>query len=205
MKHKIAVCGTGKISRSAATSLIEDLNNALNEDTEFLILISESQSEVALNVGEWAEDFDLKVVAVSSIEDLATSRQEDIWEYAKKNLQISKPSAIVDLLGENDHIVVAFDDKDEDTMRIITRAIQKGISVRDITMGLAPIVLDDGGSDPENDDDDDEDDIIPIADRTFELITDSNPLVEIRKALMDLVSRIDAIEERKTAQRVLAN
>jgi len=205
MKHKIAVCGTGKISRSAATSLIEDLNNALNEDTEFLILISESQSEVALNVGEWAEDFDLKVVAVSSIEDLATSRQEDIWEYAKNNLQIKKPSAIVDLLGANDHIVVAFDDKDEDTMRIITRAIQKGISVRDITMGLAPIVLDDGGSDPENDDDDDEDDIIPIADRTFELITDSNPLVEIRKALMDLVSRIDAIEERKTAQRVLAN
>lgn len=200
MKHKIAVCGTGKMSRSAVTTLIEDLHNALNEDTEFLILLSEAQSEAALHVGEWAEDFDLKVVAVSAIEDLSSSRQEEVWEYASKNVQIKKPSAIVDLLGSNDHLVVAFDENDKDTMRIITRAIQKGISVRDLTMSLVPIVLDET---PDENDDDEDDDF--VKETTFELITESNPLVEIRKALMDLVGRIDAIEERKTTQHALAN
>lgn len=200
MKHKIAVCGTGKVSRTAATSLIEDLHNALNEDTQFLILLSETQSESALHTGEWAEDFDLQVTAVSSISDLST-RQEEIWEYAQKNMEIKKPSDIVNLLGPNDHLVVAFDEDDTDTMKIVSRALQKGLSVRDLTMGLSPIVLDD--SDPE-DDDDDEDDDDEIQD-TFELITESNPLVEIRKTLTDLIAKIDAIEERKTTKHVLAN
>ena len=199
MKHKIAVCGTGKVSRSVVTALVEDLHNSLKEDTEFLVLLSDPQSDAAIHVGEWAADFELAYAAVSMLEKRDT-RQTGVWESTDECWEISKASEICTLLSKDDYVVVAYDESDENTMRIVSAALQRGITTLDLTMGLAPIVLD-FSDDPEDEEDDDDYEI----GRDVQLITDNNPLLQIRKAVSDLLEMIDSYQDKPSTSRVLAD
>jgi hypothetical protein len=198
MTHKIAVCGTGKVSRAAVTALVEDLHNSLNEDTEFLVLLSDPQSDAAIHVGEWAADFELSYAAVSMLSKMDT-RQTGVWESTDECWEISKASEICKLLSKDDYVVVAYDASDENTMRIISSALKRGVTTMDLTMGLSPIVLDDG--DPEDEDEDDDYEI----GREVQLITDNNPLLQIRKAISDVLEMIDSYQEKPSSSRVLAD
>lgn len=193
MSYKVAVCGTGKAARAAVTALIEDFHNSLKEDTEFIVLLSEPQSDAAIHIGEWAADYELPYSAVMFATKMDT-RQTGVWEAAADRYEISRASEIVKFLTERDFLVVAYDEEDEITMRAVSAALRKGVTVLDLTLGLSPVVISD---------EEDEDEEEPNAE--VQLITDNNPLLDIRNALVDLVERIDAYYETLPSSQILAN
>lgn len=152
IQRHIVVCGTGKVSRASVTSLIEDLHESYGEDVYLVAVLGDNQSEAAMHVGEWAVDFDHRLMSFKTAKEKLTSRQQALWSGAEETAVLHKPSEMLKHIRKTDVLCVAYDESDSETMRFVAAALKAGIPTKDLTMGLADIVIEDSPDDEDEDD-----------------------------------------------------
>lgn len=141
VQRHIVVCGTGAVTRASVTSLIENLHELYGEDVYLVAVLGDNQSEAAMHVGEWAVNFDHRLMSFKTAKEQLTSRQQALWSGAEETAVLQSPADMLKHIRKTDILCVAYDDNDIETMQFITVAIEAGIPTMDLTHGLAGFVI----------------------------------------------------------------
>ena len=101
-----------------------------------------------MHVGEWAVNFDHRLMSFKTAKEQLTSRQQALWSGAEETAVLQSPADMLKHIRKTDILCVAYDDNDIETMQFITVAIEAGIPTKDLTHGLVDIVIEGEGNSP---------------------------------------------------------
>lgn len=153
----VGILGTGTVASKAALALLEDLTEVADPISFVFAADQANWTDTAQDIAEFIAENEVPFTLV--VDDEADPG-DDFKEAAQTVVKVARPGiGVVRQLeraeGEK-RLVVLFSEDDEDGLKAIERAIDKGIPALDLTAGLEPLVFGDDVDQPAAADDDDD-------------------------------------------------
>lgn len=145
MVQKVAVLGTGKVTRRSVVTMVEDTLHEIEGDHRLVLPVPEKASPLMRYVSEWAMDTGVPVEAVIGKEDSDDPTVDEIVESSVRAhvVKDSWVDTLVGLLNPGDKILMAYGEGDEDSDRVLALAAKLDVDCYDLTDGMTKLVWED--------------------------------------------------------------
>lgn len=134
--HRIVVLGSGKVTRKNAEALIGDLWDSISGDKRLVFPVEDAGAHPAAEHAlAWATETlaPFEVYCAQPFEAPDALRVHVVEDPIK---------TVIDTLGVEDQILLAWEDEDRACYRTLTLATEAGVVCKDLTTGLMTLELD---------------------------------------------------------------